>query len=330
MKKETKIKIGVIGVGHLGNFHLKQLKGIPHVSISGLYDSDQKRADEMSLLHNVHSYSSLDEILDKSNAVSIIIPTSKHYFVADKALNEDCNLFIEKPITDNIDHAELLLNKAEKLNKIIQVGHIERFNPAFFVIKNSNIQPRFIEAHRLSEFNPRGNDVPVILDLMIHDLDIILSLVKSEIKNIHANGVKVISSTVDIANARIEFNNGCVANLTSSRISQKSMRKMRLFQENDYITIDFQKGIVEEYKVCNKPPISKRSDQVVELDGEEKKYILYRKPTVPKHDALKEELNHFVDSIQNAKQPETDGISATAALSLALEIQNIIDQRSHS
>ena len=330
MKTDTTIKIGVIGVGHLGHFHLKQLKGIPNVSISGLYDSNPKRADEMSLLHNVHSYSSLDEILDKSDAVSIVTPTSKHYSVADKALNEDCNIFIEKPITDNIDHAGLLLNKAKKLKKIIQVGHIERFNPAFNLLKNTDIQPRFIETHRLAKFNPRGNDVPVILDLMIHDLDIILSLIKSEIKNIHANGVKIVSPTVDIANARIEFNNGCVANLTASRISQKSIRKMRLFQEKDYITIDFQKGILEEYKVSNKPPIPGKGDQVVELDCETKKYILYRKPIVTKHNALKEELIHFVDSILNAKQPETDGISAIEALSLALEIQKIIDQQTYS
>ena len=329
MKKDTIIKIGVIGVGHLGHFHLKQLKGIPNVSISGLYDSNQKRAEEISLLHNVHSYSSLDEILDKSDAVSIVTPTSKHYSIADKALNKKCHLFIEKPITDNIEHAGLLLNKAEKLNKIIQVGHIERFNPAFTVLKKLNLHPYFIEAHRLSEFNPRGNDVPVILDLMIHDLDIILSLIKSEIKDIHANGVQVVSPTIDIANARIEFNNGCVANLTASRISQKSMRKMRLFQENNYITIDFQKGILEKYKVCDKLPILEKSDQLIELDSE-KKYILYKKPTIPKHDALKEEFIHFINSIQNAKQPETDGASATEALSLALKIQNIIDQRSNS
>jgi predicted dehydrogenase len=171
--------------------------------------------------------------------------------------------------------------------------------------------------------------VPVILDLMIHDLDIILSLIKSEIKNIHANGVKIVSPTVDIANTRIEFNNGCVANLTASRISQKSMRKMRLFQDNDYITIDFQEGILEEYKICDNPPIPEKGDQVVELNGKEKKYILHRKPSVPKHDALKEELIHFIDSIQNVKQPETDGISATEALSLALEIQKIIDQQTY-
>ena len=329
MKNDTTINIGVIGVGHLGNFHLKQLKEISQVSISGIYDIDSNRAQEMVKKYNVQSFSSLNELLTISDAVSIVTPTSKHYFVANKALNNNCHLFIEKPITENINHAGLLLKKAEKLNKIIQVGHIERFNPAFSVLKKSHIQPRFIEAHRLSEFNPRGNDVPVILDLMIHDLDIILSLVKSEIKYIHANGVRVVSPTVDIANARIEFINGCVANLTASRISQKSMRKMRLFQEKDYITIDFQKGILEEYNVCSKPPIPGKGDQVIALNGEEKKYILYKKPIIPKHDALKKELIHFVDSIQNVKQPETDGISATETLSLALEIQKIIDQQTY-
>ena len=325
MKKETKIKIGVVGVGHLGNFHLKQLKGIPKISISGLYDIDSNRADEMSKLYDVKTYSSVDELLKESDAVSIVTPTSNHYSVADYALNSGCHLFIEKPITDNIEHAGLLLNKAKKLKKIIQVGHIERFNPAFTVLKNLDIQPRFIEAHRLAEFNPRGNDVPVILDLMIHDLDIILSLVKSEIKNIKANGVKVVSATVDIANARLEFENGCVANLTASRISQKIMRKMRLFQESDYITIDFQNGVLEEYKVYDKPPTLEKDDQLVELGGKEKKYVQYRKLDVPKHDALREELIHFADSIIQGQQPETDGHSAAEALNLALEIQKIID-----
>ena len=325
MNKGKTIKIGVIGVGHLGNFHLKQLKEIPQISISGLYDSDSNRADEISKLYNVISYSSVEKLLKESDAISIVTPTNNHYSVADKALNSGCHLFIEKPITNNIEHAGLLLNKAEKLNKIIQVGHIERFNPAFTVLKNLDIQPRFIEVHRLAEFNPRGNDVPVILDLMIHDLDIILSLVKSEIKDIKANGVKVVSATVDIANARVEFENGCVANLTASRISQKIMRKMRLFQERDYITIDFQNGVLEEYKVYDKSPSPKKGDQVSELGGEEKKYVLYRKPDVPNHDALREELIHFADSILNVQKPETDGQSAAKALSLALEIQKIID-----
>ena len=326
MKKGNTIRIGVIGVGHLGNFHVKRLKEISGISISGIYDNNPIRTDEISNQYDVKSFSSLEKLLEISDAVSIVTPTPYHFEIANLALDKDCHLFIEKPITDNIEHAGLLLNKAEKLNKIIQVGHIERFNPAFTVLKNLDIQPRFIEAHRLSEFNPRGNDVPVILDLMIHDLDIILSLVKSDIKEIRANGVKVVSSTVDIANARLEFENGCIANVTASRISQKVMRKMRLFQEEDYITIDFHNGILEEYKICNSPPTEDINDQVIELAGKEKKYVLYRKPNVPKHDALKEELIHFANSIQNAQKPETDGQSAAKALGLALKIQKIIDQ----
>ena len=326
MKKGNTIRIGVIGVGHLGNFHVKRLKEISGISISGIYDNNPIRADEISNQYDVKLFSSLQALLEISDAVSIVTPTPYHFEIANLALDKDCHLFIEKPITDNIEHAGLLLNKAEKLNKIIQVGHIERFNPAFTVLKNLHIQPLFIEAHRLAEFNPRGNDVPVILDLMIHDLDIILSLVSSEIKDIRANGVKVVSSSVDIANARIEFENSCVANLTASRISQKVMRKMRLFQEEDYITIDFHNGILEEYKICNSPPTEDINDQVIELAGKEKKYVLYRKPEVPKHDALKEELIHFANSIQNAQKPETDGQSAAKALGLALKIQKIIDQ----
>ena len=326
MKKGNTIQIGVIGVGHLGNFHVKRLKEISGISISGIYDKNPIRADEISNQYDVKLFSSLQALLEISDAVSIVAPTPYHFEIANLALDKDCHLFIEKPITDNIEHAGLLLNKAEKLNKIIQVGHIERFNPAFTVLKNLDIQPRFIEAHRLAKFNPRGNDVPVILDLMIHDLDIILSLVKSEIKDIRANGVKVVSSTVDIANARLEFENGCIANLTASRISQKVMRKMRLFQEEDYITIDFHNGILEEYKICNSPPTEDINDQVIELAGKEKKYVFYRKPEVPKHDALKKELIHFANSIQNAQKPETDGQSAAKALGLALKIQKIIDQ----
>ena len=326
MKKGNTIRIGVIGVGHLGNFHVKQLKEISGISISGIYDNNPIRTDEISNQYDVKSFSSLEKLLEISDAVSIVTPTPYHFEIANLALDKDCHLFIEKPITDNIEHAGLLLNKAEKLNKIIQVGHIERFNPAFIVLKNLHIQPLFIEAHRLAEFNPRGNDVPVILDLMIHDLDIILSLVGSEIKDIRANGVKVVSSSIDIANARLEFENGCVANLTASRISQKVMRKMRLFQEEDYITIDFHNGILEEYKICNEPLEPGGFDKVIEMEGTEKKYMLYRKPNVPKHDALKEELIHFANSIQNAQKPETDGQSAAKALGLALKIQKIIDQ----
>jgi len=326
VKNDTKIRIGIVGVGHLGNFHLKQLKVIPNISITGIYDNDPIRAGEMSSTYNVRSFSSLKELLSESQAISVVTPTSTHYSIANQALSADCHLFIEKPITDNINHAKKLLNKADRLKKIIQVGHIERFNPAFNILKTMKLKPRFIEAHRLAKFNTRGSDVPVILDLMIHDLDIILSLVDSKIQDIHANGVKVASQTVDIANARLKFENGCVANLTASRISQKEMRKMRLFQKNNYVTIDFQTGILEEYKVCKDKPNNSVIEKVIEIGTDNKKYILYNRPEIQKHDALREELCHFIHSIKHSSQPETDGASATEALRLALEIQSIIDQ----
>ena len=319
------MKIGVIGVGHLGNFHLRHLSEIPEISISGFYDIDQERAEKISKDHNVPSFSSMESLLDSSDAVSVVTPTNSHYKISEQALDANCHVFIEKPITDNISHAGVLLKKAAEGNKIIQVGHIERFNPAFMALDKTNITPRFIETHRLAPFNTRGNDVPVILDLMIHDLDIILSMVDAKIQNIQANGVRVVSQSVDIANARLEFKNGCVANLTASRISQKEMRKIRLFQEDNYITIDFQAGVLEEYRVCHEEPDHTIADKVVEIGTDNKKYIIYNRPVIQKHDALREELCHFIHSIQHASQPKTDGTSATEALRLALEIQSIID-----
>ncbi len=320
------INIGVIGAGHLGNFHLKHLAEIPEFKLAGFYDSNYSRAKEMEKTHKVPNFDSIENLTKSVDAVSIVTPTPHHFTTADLALDMDCHVFIEKPITDCIIQARELLQKAGEKNKIIQVGHIERFNPAFRAVSSSGIHPRFIESHRLAPFNPRGNDVPVILDLMIHDLDVILSLVNSEIMDIKANGVKVVSSSVDIANARLEFQNGCVANITASRISQKSMRKMRLFQEEDYITIDFQSGVVEEYKILNEVPETTEGDRVVELPGEHPKFVHYHKPDIQQQDAMREELLHFANSIQEFTSPETDGVSATKALSLALEIQKIIDK----
>ena len=325
MESSTSIKFGVIGVGHLGNFHLRQLSDIPEVNLSGLYDIDLMRAKEMSRDHSIPSISSMEMLLNSSDAVSIVTPTHSHYKIAEQALDAGCHVFIEKPITDNLGHAKALLKKAAEVEKIIQVGHIERFNPAYMALNKTGKSPDFIETHRLAPFNPRGNDVPVILDLMIHDIDIILSLIESKIQNICANGVKVASKTVDIANARLEFENGSVANLTASRISQKEMRKMRFFQKNNYVTIDFLEEILEEYKVCDENTDNITDDNVVEIGTNNKKYILYNRPVIPKHDALREELCHFIHCIQHASQPETNGYSATEALRLALEIQSIID-----
>jgi len=322
MEKIQTIAIGVIGVGYLGNFHLKQLSKIKNIKISGLYDKDKIQAKKISSQYNVTSFETLEHLLICSDAISIVTPTQTHYSIANLALDYNCHIFIEKPITDNINDAKKILTKAKKINKIIQVGHIERFNPAFNKLKKMKINPQFIESHRLSKYNIRGSDVPVILDLMIHDIDIILSLISSNIIEIHANGVKVISNSIDIANARIKFENGCVANITSSRISQKNMRKMRLFQKQDYLSIDFQKQIIEEYEVTKNKP----SDSKILLELEKQKYICYRKPYIIEYDALKKELSHFIDSILQSRKPETDGESATRALEIAIEIQKIIDK----
>ena len=318
------IKIGVIGVGHLGNFHISKLKEIPKISISGIFDIDKKRSNEISDIYKVNCFSSIDEIVNGSDAISIVTPTSTHYDIANMALDAGCHIFVEKPITNNICHANELLIKAANLKKIIQVGHIERFNPAFSVLKNMDLNPTFIESHRLSEFNPRGNDVPVILDLMIHDLDIILSLVNSKIKNIQANGVKVISKSVDIANARIEFENGCVANVTASRISQKNMRKMRIFQNKEYLTIDYKNKSLEQFKIINNVADLDKDAKLYNLDGY--KYILHNTPIIEQYDALYKELAHFIDSIRTFSQPQSSGESATKALELSLLIQKIIDE----
>jgi predicted dehydrogenase len=327
MGKVSSLRIGVIGVGHLGNFHLKQLRNIPNILISGLYDINNKRAILMSKNHNVHCFSSINNLLNSSDAVSIVTPTHTHYKISKQALEGGCHIFIEKPITDNLADARSLLKKAKQEKKIIQVGHIERFNPGFIALKKINPNPKFIEVHRLAPFNPRGNDVPVILDLMIHDLDIIISLLGNKVKDIRANGVSVISKSIDIANARLVFNNGCVVNLTASRISQKEMRKMRLFSQNSYITIDFKEKLIEEYRIYNNKNKLKKNYKVFEIGENNKKYIIYNKPLITKHDALKEELNHFIKSIDNNSNPETDGESATEALNIALKIQSKIDKQ---
>lgn len=323
MKKDNTITIGVVGVGHLGNFHLTQLKQIHGVKISGIYDSDKVRLNEMSKKHNVNNFRSITELFNVSDAVIIVTPTITHYSIASEALQFGCHVFIEKPITNTINQAESLIKKGQKLNKIIQVGHIERFNPAFNKLNSMNINPQFIESHRLSQFNSRSIDIPVILDLMIHDLDIILSMINSDIINIQANGVKVVSSSIDIANARIEFANGCIANLSASRISQKDLRKMRLFQTNEYITLDFKNQILEHYLVKNDASDYNTNNVVIELGN--KKYIQFHIPQLERYDALRKELEHFVYCIKNNKKPITDVISATRALELAIQIQDIIN-----
>jgi len=325
MLKQNHIKIGVIGLGHLGSFHVEQLSTIDNVELVGVFDSNKKQAEKVGLKFNVSVFKEPLSLMKECEAVSIVTPTSTHYSIAKEALGLDCHLFIEKPITEKIHEAEELLKIAEAKKKVIQVGHIERFNPAFIYVKSLNIAPQFIEIHRLSPFNPRGTDVPVILDLMIHDLDLLLNMIDSKPLKIEASGVKVVSETIDIANARVSFNNGCVANITASRISQGSMRKMRIFQEQNYITVDFLQNSVEIYNVQDSPPKDMPERKIFPIEGHNKKYIVYEKPEIIKHNALREELYHFSKSIAEGEKPKVDGHSAAEALSLALKIQKIID-----
>ncbi|MDO8897298.1 MAG: Gfo/Idh/MocA family oxidoreductase, partial [Bacteroidales bacterium] len=233
------LKIGVLGAGHLGKIHIRCIQQIEEYELVGFYDQDAETAQKVENEFNLKRFDSIDALIDAVEIVDIVTPTISHFSCASKALKKRKHVFIEKPIVATPEEAQQLIALAQEASVKVQVGHVERFNPAFIAAKNSISNPMFIETHRLAQFNPRGTDVPVVLDLMVHDIDIILSVVNSKISKISASGVAVVSQTPDITNARIEFENGCVANLTASRISLKNMRKSRFFQKDAYITVDF-------------------------------------------------------------------------------------------
>ena len=325
MGDSLKINIGVIGTGYLGSFHVEQYKRMRGVNLVGFFDINNDRSIVVEKKHQINSFKNINELLDACDAVSIVTPTTTHFETAISAMNHNCHVLIEKPITKNAPEAKKLVEMSESRGLIIQVGHIERFNPAFHALINQNIRPRFVESHRLAPFNMRGTDVDVVLDLMIHDIDILLSLVKSEIKEIRASGISVLSDNIDTANARLEFLNGCVANLTASRISQKKIRKFRFFENNSYTTIDFLNPSVEKYVVSNtKPPAG---ESYVIMNNIKEKYILYEKFNIVHHNALKKELENFIDSIAAAKQPLINGRFGLKALKLAIQIQDSIKNK---
>ncbi|HEX2963600.1 MAG TPA: Gfo/Idh/MocA family oxidoreductase [Ignavibacteriales bacterium] len=314
-----KLKLGIIGTGHLGKLHIKISKTIPGCELAGIFDMDAEKAKECGSEFNVNVFNSLDEILAATDAVSIVATTSAHYDLAKKALEAGRHVFVEKPITKLISEAEELVQLAEKKNLNLQVGHIERFNPALLSLDNYKLEPKFIQSDRLAQFNPRGTDVAVVLDLMIHDIDIILSLVKSDVKHVHASGVAVVSDNIDIANARLEFENGAVANVTASRISQKKMRKMRMFQRDSYISLDFNTGVSEVYRLVSK-------DETIENNfisfgemgiGDKKKQVVYEQPEVKEVNALQYELKLFIDSVLNNTKPVVSGLDGLRALKVA-------------
>lgn len=323
---KSRINIGVIGVGHLGSLHSKMYDEIDTANFVGVFDVNEEKRKEIASKHKIKSFGSIDDLLNQVDAVSIATITTTHFEVAKKALNAGKHVLIEKPITSTIAEADELILLAKQKGLLIQVGHIERFNPAIVSLESYQLKPMFIESHRLAQFNPRGTDVAVVLDLMIHDIDIILSLVSSPVKQIDANGVAVVSETPDIANARLQFENGCVANVTASRISQKKMRKMRMFQHNAYIAIDFQQGSADVFRLGKEGEGSIWSTMLLGQigEGKKKRSIIYEQPEIKKINALKYELESFISAVQNGTRPVVNGEDGRHALEVAQEIMNKI------
>ncbi|OGU18756.1 MAG: oxidoreductase [Ignavibacteria bacterium GWA2_55_25] len=321
-----KLKIGIVGCGHLGSLHTKMLAQIPSAELVGVYDVEREKAQRLAAEHGTKSFESLDTLLSGVQAVSIATTTKSHFEVARAALERGVHVFIEKPITETISQAEQLVQMAEAANRKIQVGHIERFNPAILALEHLKLAPLFIESHRLAQFNPRGSDVAVVLDLMIHDIDLILSLVQSPVTRIDAHGVAVVSDSEDIANARLQFENGCVANVTASRISQNKMRKMRLFQTDAYISIDFSQGLAEVFRLVDEDDTSIKPTMMLgKIDqGHRKRVIVYEQPEVREINALKHELELFLQAVQTGTPPPVTGRDGLQALQVAEEILRII------
>ena len=314
------LKIGVFGVGHLGKFHLNNWKDIPGVDIVGFYDPDDDNAEEVIKKYSIKRFENDDELLTNVDAADIVAPTDHHFYLCEKAIKKGKHVFVEKPFANTMDEAQKLVKLVRESNIKLQVGHVERFNPAFLAVKDLELNPMFIEVHRLAQFNPRGTEVSVILDLMIHDIDIILSIVKSDVKSISASGVAVMTETPDIANVRIEFNNGCVANLTSSRISMKKMRKIRLFQKDAYIGIDFlnKKSEVIKLKGNEKDSADVFTFDIETVNG--KKSIAISNPQIPEVNAIRKELEEFKNAIEKNTKTIVSEIDGMMAMDVAHQI----------
>ena len=314
------IKAGVLGAGHLGKIHLRLLEASEYYQLVGFYDTDTKNAKDLAKEKGFTFFKSAADLIDACDMIDIVTPTLYHHQMALKAIRAGKHIFIEKPITNSLDEAKEISQIAKENQVLGQVGHVERFNPAFKAVKDSITHPMFIESHRLAEFNPRGTDVPVVLDLMIHDIDILLSIVKSKVKSVSASGVAVISSTPDIANARIEFENGCVANLTASRISLKKMRKTRFFQKDAYIAVDFLEKSVEVVKMKAAPEKPEDFAMILQNAEGEKKQIYFENPPIEDSNAILDELETFAQAINNQKEPIVSLENGTAALDLAYQV----------
>ncbi|MEL6974830.1 MAG: Gfo/Idh/MocA family oxidoreductase [Bacteroidota bacterium] len=314
------LKVGVLGAGHLGKIHLRLLNESDKYQLIGFYDPDEINAKKVADEFGYTYFENMNVLMNEVDVVDIVTPTLSHHDCAVKAIEKGKHIFIEKPITNTLEEAENIMKLANQSDVKGQVGHVERFNPAFISVKDKVENPMFIETHRLAEFNPRGTDVPVVLDLMIHDIDVILSVVNSPVKQINASGVSVISKSPDIANARIEFENGCVANLTASRISLKNMRKSRFFQKDAYISVDFLEKMVEVVKMKDAPKIPGEFDMVLQNAEGERKQIYFENPDIHPNNAILDELETFADAIQNDTTPVVSLEQGTNALKVALQI----------
>ncbi len=320
------IKIGIFGAGHLGKFHINNWKEIDSVEIVGFHDSNNETAKEVESKFGIKHYENIDELIDLIDAADIITPTQYHFSICEKLLRKSKHVFVEKPMVNNMEEASQILKLVRESGTKFQVGHVERFNPALLSLKGRSLNPMFIEVHRLAQFNPRGTEVSVILDLMIHDIDIVLHLVKSDVKNISASGVSVMTETPDIANVRIEFHNGCVANLTSSRISMKKMRKMRLFQKDSYIGIDFLEKKTEIIKLKSEEDNDLFSFDIETPNGI--RTIAVENPETTNTNAIKLELTAFRDAILLDTATPVSELDGYMAMDIAHQILHKIKQAS--
>jgi len=313
------LKVGVFGVGHLGKFHLNNWKEIEGVKLVGFFDPHNETAEQVAKDYDLKRFTDEEKLIEACDIIDIVVPTQEHYSLCMAAIRKGKHIFVEKPMAHTLQEAKDLVAMVQEAGVKLQVGHVERFNPAFVAIQKMQLNPMFIEVHRLAQFNPRGTEVSVILDLMIHDIDIILSIVKSSVKSISASGVAVLTDTPDIANVRIEFNNGCVANLTSSRISMKKMRKMRLFQKDSYIGVDFLNKKAEIIKIKQEDDVNVFSFDVDTPDGN-KKTIAVANPVIEEGNAIRMELQSFYNAIVNNTPTTVNEMDGYMAMEVAHQI----------
>ncbi|MGP1478221.1 MAG: Gfo/Idh/MocA family protein [Capnocytophaga sp.] len=318
-----KLKAGVLGAGHLGKIHLRLLNQSEQYELMGFYDPDEANAQKVVQEFGYHRFDSIEALIAACEVVDVVTPTLFHFACAEKIIKAGRHLFIEKPIATTVEEAEAIIALAKEYKVKGQVGHVERFNPAFLAVREQIHEPMFIEAHRLAEFNPRGTDVPVVLDLMIHDIDVILSVVKSKVKHISASSAMVISHSPDITNARIAFENGCVANLTASRISMKNMRKTRFFQKDAYISVDFLEKKVEVVKMKEAPEVPGDFDMILQNAEGERRQIYFEHPEIHNNNAILDELEAFAEAIRTDSTPRVTLEQGTEALRVAKQILSL-------